>query len=174
MAEMSRPVSEDAAEEEPPALAVESEDSAAERPRSRPSTSPHWVFFTLSALVVVLGLLLSVPGEERVYLPFLNKVSLPGLCFAREYAGIPCPGCGLTRCFISISHGELGRAWHFNPAGFLLFGMLLFQFPYRLVQIWRVRNGRDELHLRQFSWALYVTVAVMLSQWVFKLLTGSY
>lgn len=47
----------------------------------------------------------------------------PPLCGFRVLFGIPCPGCGLTRCLSALAHGDLGGAFHVHPAGpfFLLY-----------------------------------------------------
>jgi hypothetical protein len=85
----------------------------------------------------------------------------------RQLTGIPCPGCGLTRSLISIAHGRLGDAWRFNPAGLLFFAVVAYQIPYRLWQIWRIRQGKPEHHLaRVDNWVLSGLVVVMLVQWL--------
>jgi hypothetical protein len=47
------------------------------------------------------------------------------LCLMRRFTGVPCPGCGLSRAFCAISHGELGAAWTFNPFGFAFYALAL-------------------------------------------------
>ena len=47
------------------------------------------------------------------------------MCLMRRLTGIPCPGCGLSRAFCAISHGELGAAWTFNPFGFVFYVLAL-------------------------------------------------
>lgn len=37
------------------------------------------------------------------------------LCLFRSATGLPCPGCGLTRGFSSLSRGKFAQAWAFNP-----------------------------------------------------------
>jgi len=132
----------------------------------------HWIFLGLSLLVVSLSMVLRVPGEERVYLPFLRDVPLPGLCFSREWLGVPCPGCGLTRSFISLGHGQLSRAWHFNPAGVLLFGLVVCQVPYRSLQIWRYYRGKQYLETKHLTWLVVLIVGLLITQWVVKLFDG--
>jgi len=132
----------------------------------------HWVFLCLSLLVLLLSIILRVPGEEQVYLPFLREVSLPGLCFSREWLGVPCPGCGLTRSFICLGHGQLARAWHFNPAGVLMFGLVVCQVPYRSAQILRHYRGKPSLEIRNSLWIVYLIVGVLITQWVVKLFSG--
>jgi hypothetical protein len=36
-------------------------------------------------------------------------------CPLALFAGIPCPGCGLTRATIALFHGDLGGALRFHP-----------------------------------------------------------
>ncbi len=51
------------------------------------------------------------------------------VCGFMRLTGKPCPGCGLTRAFCSISHGDFPAAYHFNPFSFLFYaGALLLLF----------------------------------------------
>lgn len=135
---------------------------------SEPDTKVHWILLALSLTIVALSFVLSVPGNERVVLPLIN-VPLPGLCYTREIFGIPCPGCGLTRCFISLAHGEFSRALRFHPAGVLLFAFVVCQIPYRLTQIWRVGRGQQPIHMGDITWPIYIFLGIMILQWVVKL-----
>ena len=137
------------------------------RSSEKTDNSLHWVLLILSSVILGLSFALSVPGEKQVVLPIV-KVPLPGLCVSREYLGLPCPGCGMTRCFISLAHGEFGRALRFNPAGLLLFGFFVFQVPYRFAQLWRQRTGKQPFHIGRANWFVYVFLAVMFLQWIGK------
>ena len=86
----------------------------------RPGTLHHWTFLVIACVVVVASLSFTVRGREQVIVPVLNR-ALPGTCTFRRITGFPCPGCGLTRSFISIAHGQFVDAWRFNPAGVAFF-----------------------------------------------------
>jgi len=134
----------------------------------RPDVTLHWALLAISTSVVLLALVLRVGGEEQVLLPLLNQ-PLPGTCTFKRYVGLDCPGCGLTRCFVSLAHGDVARAWSFNPMGMLLFAVVVFQVPYRLAQIWRVRRGWPEMGLGWWGyWSLLLIMAGLLIQWLIR------
>jgi hypothetical protein len=41
----------------------------------------------------------------------------PILCPFRAVTGLPCPGCGLTRCWVYLTHGQLEHAVRANAFG---------------------------------------------------------
>jgi hypothetical protein len=41
------------------------------------------------------------------------------MCPFRLATGLPCPGCGLTRSWVFIAHGDFGAALRANPFGYL-------------------------------------------------------
>jgi hypothetical protein len=43
----------------------------------------------------------------------------PVVCPFRLLTGLPCPGCGLTRAWVFIAHGDFGAALRANPFGYL-------------------------------------------------------
>jgi len=128
----------------------------------------HWLFLIMSCCVLAGSLALSVQGEEHVLVPWVNQ-PLPGTCTFRRLTDLPCPGCGMTRAFISMAHGRLADAWHFNPAGIAFFAIVLFQIPYRILQLRRIRRGLAEYHIVVDHWLVVGAVAVLLVHWVFAL-----
>src|SRR5438477_406599 len=92
----------------------------------------HLGWLLLALVVLTIALVCRVP-EAAVTLPGV-ATPLPEVCLSRRLFGLDCPGCGLTRCFVSLAHGEVSRAWRFNPAGLLWFAALLWQIPYRAGQ----------------------------------------
>jgi len=47
------------------------------------------------------------------------------LCYFRRLTGLPCPGCGLTRAFCAISHGQFFSAFKLNPFAFAFYSAAL-------------------------------------------------
>lgn len=45
---------------------------------------------------------------------------LPELCSLKATTGIPCPGCGLTRSWVSAAHGDLAGSAAHHPLGWLV------------------------------------------------------
>jgi hypothetical protein len=136
----------------------------------RPGWLYHVVLLALSGGVLLMALLLSIRGQSQVVLPLLN-VPLPELCMSRRMFGLSCPGCGLTRCFISLARGDVGTAWSYNPAGLLLFAVVAFQIPLRAWQLWRIRGGLPEVVMNGTAQVALSAVAVlMLGQWALRLM----
>jgi len=148
-----------------------------DRPPAVPAPWPpprlwhHWCFLALASAVVAASLAFSVRGEDHVVVPIVNR-ALPGTCAFRRITGVPCPGCGMTRSFISTAHGKLADAWRFNPAGVVLFSIVAFQIPYRLYQICRIRRGLVEHYFTAIDNGLLIgVVVILLAHWICGLTT---
>src|SRR6476660_1041065 len=75
-----------------------------------------WVFLPvfLAAGLVVLAIL-----ERQVF-------SYGPPCVFRQLTGLNCPGCGGTRAFFALVHGEFLRSVRYNPLTLLLLLALVF------------------------------------------------
>src|SRR5581483_4487801 len=56
----------------------------------------------------------------------LSALPRESLCWFYNLTHVPCPGCGLTRAFICISHGQWAAAWEWNPFGYIWYGLALY------------------------------------------------
>jgi len=129
----------------------------------------HVILLAVSSTVLLAALLLSIRDRSQVLLPLLH-VPLPELCMLRRMAGIDCPGCGLTRCFISLAHGDITAAWSYNPAGLWLFMLVAMQIPFRSYQLWRINRGKSEIII---PWSAQIALGILaiglLAQWSLRL-----
>lgn len=129
----------------------------------------HWLFFSMAAIVLLLSFLMSSEGERSVFFPGFQS-PVPQTCAAQRLFGIDCPGCGMTRAFISISSGQFARAWSFNPASFIVYLFVAVQLPWNAIQIWRLKNQRRPLVTPLAYMAPVAMVVVMVVHWIWKLL----
>jgi hypothetical protein len=135
----------------------------------KPDTLQHAIFLALACAVIIASFTLSVGGSQKVTLPGIG-LSLPSICQFRNITGIDCPGCGLSRGFIHLAHGDLAGAWRFNPAAALVFAFVVVQIPYRSVQLWRIHRGWPELNWRRAgNVAIGVVAVALIAQWLVKL-----
>ena len=88
-----------------------------------------------AALVTALALLLRVGTDDRVAFRFLPGWSMPPVCMSHCLFGVDCPGCGLTRSFVHLAHGDWQRSLAVHRMGWLLAFAVLVQFPYRLTAL---------------------------------------
>ena len=66
--------------------------------------------------------------------------TLPPLCPVKLLTGHDCLGCGLTRSFVFMGHGELGAAFGRHKLGPLLYLIVLAQVPLRAALLWQGRR----------------------------------
>lgn len=56
-------------------------------------------------------------GDARVT---VGGVPMPEVCALKRTTGLPCPGCGLTRSWVSAVHGDPGASLAHHPLGWLV------------------------------------------------------
>lgn len=144
-------------------------EEAPARAASRSARVYHAAMWLASLGILAAAVLLEVQDGTKVWVPVLGQ-TLPELCYWRTMFGMDCPGCGLTRCFISAAHADLTAAWRYNPMGLLLFGSFLFQIPYRPWQLWRVGSGRGEFQTIGLPYAMLGISVLLLLQWFWRIL----
>ena len=87
-------------------------------PRNAQTTNAGVVFLLLSGVFAASALLPLPHGASG------QIGSLPSICLFYHWTGLPCPGCGLTRSFVCLGHGELRESLHWHPLGPAIFLVL--------------------------------------------------
>jgi len=128
----------------------------------------HTSILIAAVLIIATASFFQLQHHGKVALPFWG--GLPNICAWKNLFGFDCPGCGLTRCFVAIAHGNWAEAWHFNPAGFLIFAVLIYQIPFRGIQLWQIKRGHQDYRhgiwiVNLVAWSI---VVALLIQWAGK------
>ena len=102
-------------------------------------------------IAVVFGgiVLLSATLTPSTDVLTLFGYEIPVVCGFRRLTGYGCPGCGLTRSFAFMAHGDVFGAFGMNYFGPLLFSAFAVQPPYRVYTI-----GRELLRRRSSAGSL--------------------
>ena len=62
-----------------------------------------------------------------VYILFAYAFGNESICIFKVYAGLPCPGCGMTRAFIALGKGHVQEAFYWHPLWpFVIIGPILY------------------------------------------------
>lgn len=128
----------------------------------------HWLMLTGSTVIVVLACLLQIRPDQRIQLRWAPGLPLPEVCASKVYFGVDCPGCGLTRSFISLARGDIWRAWSLNRFSWLLAVALLAQFPYRVWSLWMLEQSSVPTATWR-DWIGFSLVALLLANWMLKM-----
>jgi len=118
----------------------------------------HREMLIIAAAVIVLAFLLEVHSDQRVAFSVLPQCPLPETCPSRTLLHVECPGCGLTRSFVYLAHGDWRASWNIHRVGWFLALAVVVQIPYRLVAL----RSRDGLPLGTSVPKLFGTLLVVL------------
>jgi len=124
-------------------------------------------------------------GRARFVLPLTSAVfavsalwspaDLPGvvLCPFRAVTGLPCPGCGMTRAFCALGHGDLSGAFGYNALAPFVFAAALLLWAHSLAAVLRFDSARAALErLKPTQRAAGFMLAVTLAWWAVRLCAG--
>ena len=125
----------------------------------------------MATAIMFLSFAMNSDGGSRVSLPGFDS-PLPEMCGSKAYLGLSCPGCGLTRSFIAISHGQFSRAWNLNPASLFVYIFVAIQIPWQVFQLWRIRCDKPIVDSLWVFVPLIVCAIALFAQWVVKLSSG--
>lgn len=102
----------------------------------------------IACAILVLGALLPPDGTR-----------IPA-CPSRLITGVPCPGCGLTRSVTSLEHGDVAKAWRYNPFGIVAMLVILWYVVRPVLGERRVERVENWRLTRAVGWLVLVTFVV--------------
>ena len=145
-------------------------------PAAPPSHDAHGFDVARAALRVrrarvVLPLASAVFAVSAIWSPS----ELPGfvLCPFRAVTGLPCPGCGMTRAFCALGHGDLSAAFGYNALAPFVFAAALLLWAHALATVLKLDAARAALErLKPTQRAAAVLLALTLAWWVVRLSAG--
>ena len=88
------------------------------------------LFLTALGILAMSTVMFVIP-PDRVAFCWLPERVVPHLCWSQSVAQFTCPGCGITRSIISMTHGSLDESLRFHRLGWALWLTFALQIPYR-------------------------------------------
>lgn len=98
-----------------------------------PDQTLHSAIFALCFSVIFLSVVLT-PSPEGVS---LFGIPAPPLCMWSQLTGSSCPGCGLTRSFTYMGHGQIVDAFRMHKLGPLGWAFVATMIPWHGVKMVR-------------------------------------
>lgn len=95
------------------------------------------MWLVLAVVVFLAAAILQVVPGGRIAVSGLPDYPLPHSCTSRALFGIDCPGCGLTRSIVHLTHGELSASLQVHRLGWLVALWIALQIPHRLNAVLR-------------------------------------
>jgi hypothetical protein len=124
----------------------------------------HWLMLGVAAGVVLMALALEVVPGGRVAFVGFSDYPLPHSCLSKAWFGTSCPGCGLTRSFVYLAHGDWRSSLAMHHLGWLMFLAVLAQFPYRIAAL--ACPNREVLGILIPKLFGYTLIALLLVNWL--------
>ncbi len=109
--------------------------------------------------------LLLIAGAAYLFLFEPGKSGYFPSCVFRSLTGFTCPGCGSTRAFHEILHGDFVTAFTLNPLLLLAIPFLIFLLVRHSVTVLRGRVPRPIMLPAPY---VYAACFVVLSFWIFR------
>ncbi len=121
----------------------------------------------LSLFALVASPLLQVAPNERVTVRGVSSIVLPPSCATSAILGVDCPGCGLTRSFVHLAHGNWRASIQTHRVGWVLMLAAALQIPYRAHMIWG--SGRFKLGTSAAYILSSTLIALLFGNWVLRM-----
>ncbi|NOZ24286.1 MAG: DUF2752 domain-containing protein [Planctomycetes bacterium] len=131
------------------------------RPKTETDFDHELVWGTIGLLVLLVARFVPTHLLPLRPCPFLH------------ITGIPCPTCGMTRCFLAMSRQDVLAAWRFSPLGAVLYVLTVCYVVYAAIVLIG-RLPRIRIRFRSI-WELRALVAVIaaiaIANWIHLIVT---
>ena len=124
----------------------------------------HRQMLAMACGVLGLSLVLQVRSDDHAAFCFLPDWPIPSSCPSQTIFGVDCPGCGLTRSFVLMAHGDWHRALSKHRVGWLLGLAVVWQIPYRLAAL--LGRNRQPLGTRLPKLFGLALIVALIGNWV--------
>ena len=130
------------------------------------------LFLGICVIVLCLAAFLEVASQDTGQV-MLGQWTLPELCQSKRVFQVNCPGCGLTRSFIYMAHGDVPAAFRIHAVGAMMFVGVIVAIPFFILNtIWLACGRASLIGERGVSWLVLGSTLVMMTHWLFRLLVG--
>jgi len=138
---------------------------------------PHAIVLGLCFGLIMLSFMLTPavpygePASSNTGKLQLGGFILPDSCSMRTATGLPCPGCGLTRSWVSLTHQNLKASISHHRFGWLVFVYTLLQ-GMRHLAWFLVPSGRSLLKVfgKKLDYGIIGVMVILVVNWMFNLI----
>jgi len=124
---------------------------------SYPTALAFWIGGLVAAVALAGWLAALGPGETTI-------------CLVRNWTGIPCPGCGVTRSIEALLRGAYAEAFTLHPlAPFAVLEAVVIWIAWG-ISLARVRRGLDE---RRLAILLLANLIAFVALWIIRAAMGT-
>jgi len=88
----------------------------------------------------------------------LYYLNIPIPCIFHEITGLKCPGCGITRMFVSILHLNFIDAFYYNPLCFIYLILTIIYLIYYSICIFKKKTPKK---INQKIWIILLIITVL-------------
>ena len=143
-------------------------------PGQHPAPLPrHWKTLLICSGMLLLAVALRLNARGDVLLPYTSGPALPSACLTRQVLHMDCPGCGMTRSFIAMAHGQARRAFSYHRLGPVIFLYVLLQVPLQACVLLTGRTGLLIVRPRYATAVIWAFIIALWLNWGYNLLTGA-
>lgn len=82
-------------------------------------------------------------------------------CIFHKITGLYCPGCGITRCILSLLKGNIKAAFYYNQLFFLLLPFILFVLMYKIYLYIENRNDNLISKIPNYFWSIIILSLIL-------------